>query len=68
MKAIRVNLSLGWPLSACSFQLSGATSGGWVVAALLLLLGAAVAFVWALIVAIAAHIRPPRASSDDVKP
>ena len=53
------NLSLGMPLSACTFEVTGSAKGGWVMVALVLLLGAAVAFVGGLISAVASHMRGP---------
>lgn len=53
------NLSLGLPLSACTFDITGSAKGVWVVVALLLLLGAAVNFIAGLISAIAGHMRRP---------
>lgn len=53
------NLSLGLPLSACTFDITGSAKGVWVVVALVLLLGAAVNFIAGLIAAIASHMRGP---------
>ena len=55
------NLNAAWPLSSFTFQISGTAKGGWVAAAILLLIFSAATFIWALITAIAGRMRPPDA-------
>jgi hypothetical protein len=43
-----IDIHLGWPLSDTTLQVTGAAAGGWVMAGLLLLVAAALAFLWAL--------------------
>ncbi|MBZ5513008.1 MAG: hypothetical protein LAN70_17820 [Acidobacteriia bacterium] len=54
-----MNLNVAWPLSSCSFEVSGSAKGVRVVAALALLVAAVFAFLWALISAIARRLRTP---------
>jgi hypothetical protein len=63
-----LDIHLGWPLTDTSLQISGAATGGWTLTGILLLLGAVAAFLWALVVAIAAHMRAPVGDVPPVQP
>jgi hypothetical protein len=56
-----LDIHLGWPLADTSLQISGAATGGWVLTGILLLLGAVVAFLWALIASIVGRSKVPAA-------
>ena len=57
------NVNMAWPLSQCSFQISGVAKGGVVPAAILLLFFSVVLFISGLIATIKMAMRPAVESS-----